>query len=153
MITLIYGQPASGKTTLAKAIIEKLQLNQNIWNVIHIDGDEWRDIINNKVYDKEGRMRNLQSAFDLALNLEKQGFHIILSFVCPYEAMRSYLREKTKVAEIYLTCDVDRGRKQYNALDFEAPKPKVLELNTTYNTINACVRKSLALIKRKSITI
>ena len=71
MIVLLYGQPACGKTTLAKGIKEKYNINIPI---VTIDGDEWRGICSNKAYDKEGRMKNLLSAFKLALNLEKQGF-------------------------------------------------------------------------------
>ena len=77
MIVLLFGQPASGKTTLA----DKFEYN----NQIRIDGDRWRDITQNKDYSKEGRLKNLKGAFDMALYLEKEGFLPILSVVTPYE--------------------------------------------------------------------
>jgi len=105
MTILFFGQPASGKTTLAKIIA------QQISNAVHIDGDEWRDITKNKDYSKEGRMANLKGAFDMALLLEKKGFTPVLSFVAPYEQMRSYLKQNGVANyQIYLhySGDVER---------------------------------------------
>ena len=147
---LIYGQPASGKTTLAQAIIKKLNESHGGFNwCISIDGDVWREIIDNKVYDLEGRKRNLKSAFDLAVNLESQGFMPVLSFVCPYEIMRSYLREKSNLVEIYLKHYEDRGRQQFAVQEFEEPCISVLNLNTTFDSIDVCVNKAIDYIRTK----
>jgi hypothetical protein len=140
MIILIYGQPASGKTTLAKGIIDKFNLNKCL---INIDGDEWREIVSNKAYDKEGRLKNLLSAFKLSLNLENQGFIPILSFVCPYEEAREFLRNKSNLVEIYLQHSEDRGRREFAASDYEEPKGDVLQLNTTICPLPLCVELSL----------
>lgn len=145
MIVLIYGQPACGKTTLSKGIKNKYNIPIPI---VTIDGDEWREISSNTAYDKEGRMKNLLSAFKLALNLEKQGFLPILSFVCPYEEARQFLRDKTLLVEIYLQYNEDRGRNSYAVPDFEEPKGEVLHLNTTLCQLPLCVELSLMRIYR-----
>ena len=63
MIILLFGQPASGKTTLANEFTEayhKARIDTDIWKDIYssmtsmyksfvlIDGDRWRDITQNK---------------------------------------------------------------------------------------------------------
>ena len=87
MIILLYGQPASGKTTLSNELM-RIYDNQD---AIQIDGDKWRDVTKNKDYSKEGRNRNLKGAFDMALYLEKDDYVPILSFVTPYTELRNYL--------------------------------------------------------------
>ena len=49
------GQPASGKTTLAKLLLNKLknQYGENIF--LNIDGDDLRDLFQNKDYSRKGR--------------------------------------------------------------------------------------------------
>jgi adenylylsulfate kinase len=51
MIYWFTGQPGAGKTTLAKKLVEYL----NVGNTIHIDGDDLRDIFKNKDYSENGR--------------------------------------------------------------------------------------------------
>lgn len=148
MIILLYGQPASGKTTLSKELM-RIYHNQD---VIQIDGDKWRDVTKNKDYSREGRNRNLKGAFDMAIYLEKEGFMPILSFVTPYEEYRKYLAENSnKLIEIYLSynSDVDRGRNMNFAKDFEQPSHNTtfLALNTSNLTINDCVGEIINFIK------
>lgn len=140
MIILFYGQPASGKTTLADAYV------QNNWEkhlgIIRIDGDKWRDITKNKDYSKEGRIRNLKGAFDMALYLEQLGYTPILSFVTPYDELRQYLKDNgNKLIEVYLEYSEDRGRTGYFAKDFEIPTIECLRMNTSELSIDECVNK------------
>ena len=88
MIILLFGQPASGKTTIAKTlngyITEKIKFgigNDFVsgMNII-IDGDEWRKVTQNKDYSREGRMNNLKGAFDTALFLENAGFMVTITY-------------------------------------------------------------------------
>ena len=64
MIYWFCGQPAAGKTTLAKALIEKLGTKH-----VHIDGDNLRHILQNNDYTREGRERNIQSVLDITDNI------------------------------------------------------------------------------------
>ena len=149
MILLFFGQPASGKTTLAREYIKESYLawksnltNNCIPTYIHLDGDEWRDITKNVDYSKEGRIRNLKGAFDMALYLEKKGFIPVLSFVAPYEELRQYLYENSKsLVQIYLRYNEDRGRTQFFAKDFEEPLGSCLTISTSLLTINECLAK------------
>lgn len=138
MIVLFFGQPASGKTTLAQAYIK-----ENVsCKYVHIDGDKWRDITKNKDYSKEGRMRNLKGAFDMAIYLEKEGFTPILSFVTPYQELRNYLLQNSaNLYQIYLSYNLDRGRNMNFANDFEEPNQNCLHIDTSEMSIYDCVGK------------
>jgi adenylylsulfate kinase len=147
MIILLFGQPASGKTTLSNELKSKIYSS----SLVQIDGDEWREVTKNKDYSKEGRLLNLKGAFDMAIYLEKKGFQIILSFVTPFEELRSYLAENgQEVAQIYLTYSGDRGRNMNFAKEFEEPTGDYLKIDTSTSTINECVSKIMNYVAKKS---
>ena len=166
MIILLFGQPASGKTTLANEFTEayyKARIDTNIWKEIFssmtsmhkafvlIDGDRWRDITKNKNYTKEGRIENLKQAFNMALYLEKEGYTPFLSFVTPYEELRQYLRDSSiNLAEIYLTYNGDRGRNDFFAKEFETPSGEYLHLDTSELSISDCITKISKYVAEKS---
>ena len=94
MIYWLYGQPGSGKTTLAKELVYHLD-NDLIGNqirgpykTVHIDGDGLREIFNNKDYSKEGREKNLRDVNKLIRFLDDQGFSVVVSVVAPYMDIR-----------------------------------------------------------------
>ena len=148
MIVLFYGQPASGKTTLADALHEKIW-DKSMYGTVRIDGDKWREITKNKDYSKEGRLRNLKGAFDMALYLEKEGYIGIISFVTPYEELRQYLKDNCKqLIEIYLEYNEDRGRNMNFAKDFEIPTTECLRMNTSELSIDECIDKVINYINQ-----
>ena len=52
MIYWFYGQPGAGKTTLGNALQERLNKKSPHLKIIRIDGDEMREIFQNKDYLK-----------------------------------------------------------------------------------------------------
>jgi adenylylsulfate kinase-like enzyme len=144
MIILFFGQPASGKTTLADRIYSMPSIFYEADNFIRIDGDKWRDVTKNKDYSKQGRINNLKGAFDMALYLEMEGYTPILSFVTPYEELREYLAQNAnKLCLIYLQYNQNRNRSDYFAIDFEEPKFECLKLNTSDKDIQDCVSEAM----------
>jgi adenylylsulfate kinase-like enzyme len=137
MIIVLFGQPACGKTTLAKKIAEN--------DFIHIDGDDLRDIFKNKDYSREGRIKNLNRASDIAKYLSYKGSNVVLSLVYPYEEARKYFDSLTKVKWIYLIYQEDRGRNQFKVEDFELPNRDDIDL--MINTSNTSVEDSVEQIK------
>ena len=76
----ITGQPGSGKTTLAKRFIEDkligLMKIQPV-RIVHIDGDDLREIVDNKDYSEEGRRENIKLAMNIARFMDDKGFTVI----------------------------------------------------------------------------
>ena len=139
MIISIFGQPASGKTTLAKKFIAE--------GFHHIDGDHLREMFNNKDYSREGRIRNLNRASDIAKYLHYTNHNVVLSLVYPYEEARDYLSKLSReVRWIYLIYEEDRGRDEFKVKDFELPHMN--EVDLIINTSNTSIEDSVDKIKR-----
>jgi adenylylsulfate kinase-like enzyme len=138
MIIVIFGQPGAGKTTIAQHFVKE--------NFHHIDGDVLRDIFKNKDYSREGRIKNLNRASDIAVYMNSISSNVVLSFVYPYEEAREYLSKLTKgVKWIYLIYQEDRGRDQFKVADFELPHMDNVDL--IINTSNTSVEDSVDQIK------
>jgi adenylylsulfate kinase-like enzyme len=137
MIIVLFGQPGSGKTTLAK----QFPTYRNI------DGDELRELFANKDYSREGRIKNLNRASDIAHYLHRHGNNVTLSLVYPYKECRDYLNslnENVKwICLIYEKVDgQERGREQFHVSDFEYPtNAEALYLNTTWLTEEECINE------------
>ena len=150
MIYSIYGQPASGKTTLGK----KLAIHLN--TPFMIDGDEFRGMFSNKNYGKEGRVENIKNANAVATYLNKKasqdewvaiyckenggnsimgrpvkkGTDVVMCLVNPYEELRAELKRQNRgqVVEIFLISSREL-RKEYHVEDFEKGSPDYI-INT-----------------------
>jgi GTPase SAR1 family protein len=133
MIIVLFGQPHSGKSTLAKMLPD----------FHNIDGDKLRDLFQNKDFSREGRIRNLNRASDIAHYLNDNGTNVVLSLVYPYKEARDYLNSlTTDVKWIYLIYEVDRGREKFHVQDFEYPdQEQTLYLNTEWMTEEECINK------------
>ena len=140
MLQKIYwftGQPGAGKTTLAKGLMNRLSLV----NFIHIDGDDIRDIFQNKDYSENGRRQNIQRAQDIAQFLNAKGNNVIVSLVSPYKDQRDNFKQNPNVVEIYVHTDEIRGREQFHVQNYEPPTENFIEINTTNTTVDECVEK------------
>lgn len=130
MIYWLTGQPGAGKTTLANYLYEYFPLG----SVIHIDGDDLRDMFDNKDYSEFGRRKNIERAQDIALFMNNKGFNVIVSLVSPYKDQRDKFKSKTNVIEIYVHTNEDRGRNNYHVTDYEPPTHDFIDIDTTYIT-------------------
>ena len=143
MIIVLFGQPHSGKSTLANILVNDLT------NTEIIDGDRFREVFKNTDYSKEGRMRNLTKACDIGYYLTKTELkdNIIYSMVFPYREVRDYLRNLMPDAKFfYLTYDTPRGRENFHVSDFELDS----EEDCTYiNTDTMTVEATISLIKEQ----
>jgi adenylylsulfate kinase len=131
------GQPGAGKTTLATGLMNRLSLV----NFIHVDGDDIRDIFQNKDYSENGRRQNIQRAQDIAQFLNAKKNSVIVSLVSPYKDQRDNFKQNPNVVEIYVHTDEIRGREQFHVQNYEPPTENFIEINTTNTTVDECVEK------------
>ena len=141
MIYWFTGQPGAGKSTLAAALKSALKARKQ--SVVHLDGEELRDITGNTDYGETGRIANIRSGQKLAAKLETEGIAVIASFVSPYRALREELKAKHRVVEIYVHTTAIRGREKYHAKTYEPPLSNFVDIDTTNATIEDCVGKIL----------
>jgi len=141
MIYYLIGQPHAGKTTLSKLLKDRLYPQ----NIIQIDGDDLRDIFQNKDYSEDGRRNNIRRAQDIAMFLNAKGIDVIMSLVSPYKDLRDELKEKSNVIEIYVHTDDIRGRESFHVENYEKPTENYIDINTTetseFNSLDELIRK------------
>jgi adenylylsulfate kinase-like enzyme len=146
MIVVFYGQPSSGKTTLAKLLQERIFL-QNQPTPVIIDGDEIRSIFKDTDYSKEGRLNNLKRISDIAIFLESKYNLVIISAVYPYQEARQYLDSIcNNVLWVHLFHVDFRERQEFHVKDFDLPfveARKNCSINTTNFTPEMCIDRIL----------
>ena len=118
MIYVLYGQPASGKTTLGKLLAEHLEIQ------FVIDGDEFREMIANKNYTEHGRIENIKNANAVATYLNKKNKNVVIALVNPYQDLRQELKNNNQDGCIEILLKSNRNlRKDYHVEDFEQGEP------------------------------
>ncbi len=145
MVLWFTGQPGSGKTTLTNKFIEdKLIGFMKIlhWKIVHIDGDDLRDVLDNKDYSEKGRRKNIQFAIDMAKVMDDKGYLVLVSLVSPYRDMREKLKSNRNITEFYLHTTEIRGKEDYFVENYEPPLHNFTEINTD-KPIEECVDEIL----------
>lgn len=132
MIYWFTGQPGAGKTTMAKELITYL----NNPKVVHVDGDDLRDIFKNKDYSENGRRKNIERAQDIARFMNEKGYTVIVSLVSPYKDQRETFKKENNVIEILVKTDEIRGRESFHVKEYEEPTDNYIELDTTNKKVD-----------------
>ena len=133
MIIWLTGQPGAGKTTLAKSLIKRIDLGDKVF---HLDGDDLRDVLDNKDYSEKGRRKNIQFAINMAKVLESKGYVVVVSMVSPYRDLRC-----GEVFWINSTRPTDREK--YWVDNFEPPLEAFWMIDTTDQSIEESVNEIL----------
>ena len=140
MIIWLTGQPGSGKTTICQEI-----LRLRDYRVFHIDGDDLRDLFENKDYSETGRRKNIELAQQISQYLHNKGKDVLVSLVSPYKDQRDKFKKKMgdNFVEVYIhTTDV-RGREDFFVKEYEAPTEKYLSIDTTNESVEESTKKVL----------
>jgi adenylylsulfate kinase-like enzyme len=145
MVLWFTGQPGSGKTTLTNRFIDdKLVGFMKIHphRIVHIDGDDLREAVDNKDYSEKGRRKNIQFAIDMAKVMDDKGYLVLVSLVSPYRDMREKLKSNRNITEFYLHTTDIRGKEDYFVEDYEPPLHNFTDIDTN-KSIEECIDEVL----------
>jgi adenylylsulfate kinase-like enzyme len=143
MIIWFTGQPGAGKTTLALKLIEEKKSANPELNIVHIDGDNLREITQNFDYSLEGRKKNIENVHTIARFMDFYGALVVISVVAPLRIMRDNLKETNKMIEVYVHTTNVRGREKNFAKNYEAPEKNFIDIDTTVDSVEESISKIL----------
>ena len=120
----------------------------------HIDGDDIRELFDNKDYSKEERMKNVQLAQQIAQYLHSKGQNVLVSLVSPYKEQREAFKTKLEnaIKEVYVHTSEIRGREQFFVDDYEPPTENFLDVDTTNKSVEEVAIKTWLYAKNKPNT-
>tara|TARA_R100000030_G_scaffold82531_1_gene65360 strand:+ start:317 stop:733 length:417 start_codon:yes stop_codon:yes gene_type:complete len=134
MILWFTGQPGSGKTTLSNELSETLVSMGYCEKTFQIDGDDLRDILDNKDYSEKGRRKNIEFAINMAKVMESKGYCVLVSLVSPYRDLR--------FGDVFYLSSTRTLREEYHVDTFEPPTENFTEINTD-KPIEECIDEIL----------
>lgn len=110
----IIGLSSSGKTTLARMVVEKLRENNHTCALI--DGDDVRNLFQIKSgFDPASRKEQSLRILRMAQWVEKQNIIPVIAMIHPFEEERKLFRESlNNYFQIYLNCTVDDCQRRDN---------------------------------------
>jgi adenylylsulfate kinase len=104
-VVFLTGLSGSGKTTIAKTVIENLK-KKGLAPLL-LDGDEIRNAIKLTGFDEESRKRHNLNVGYMAKLLEAQGKVVIVSLISPYDDIRNQIRSMcSKFIEVHVATDI-----------------------------------------------
>ena len=104
-VIFLTGLSGSGKTTIAKALVEKYK-KKGVVPVL-LDGDEIRKVIHQTGFDEESRKKHNLNVGYMASLLESQGNVVIVSLISPYIDIRNEIRTMcNKFVEVHVSTDI-----------------------------------------------
>jgi adenylylsulfate kinase len=118
-------------------------------DVFHIDGDDLRDLFDNKDYSEVGRRKNIELAQQISEYLHNKGRHLFVSLVSPYKDQRDKFKSKmgNNLIEVYVHTTEIRGRESFFVQDYEPPTENYIDIDTTNVSINDSANMILEFIK------
>jgi len=110
LVVWFTGLPASGKTTIARGVAERLR--RDGYRVEVLDGDWVRKTINPDAgFTRDERRRHLLRVAWIARLLARNGVVVLCSFVSPYRSVREEVRriieEEVPFIEVYVKCSLE----------------------------------------------
>ena len=158
MVIWLTGLSASGKTTIAEALINNLKDRGH--RVEHLDGDLIRKIFPGTGFTREERDRHVKRIGYLAAMLEKHDVFVVASFISPYQEARAFVRSQCKnFFEVYVSTPLAECEKRdpkglykkartgeisnFTGISdpYEPPENPEIEIDTTGITVDEAVTR------------
>ena len=163
------GYPSSGKTTIAKLLIKKLD-EYNL-PVVNLDGDQIRNLFKNKIYNKKTRLNSVNDYINLVKIVMMTKVLVIVSANHAFKEQRKLARKtfKSKYSEIWISTPIEVCKKRDvkklytkakrgkitnligHDLIFDNPINYDLKINTVVNSKKKCVNTIFNFLKTKKI--
>lgn len=164
-VVFLTGLSASGKTTVGKKVIEKL--NKKGLAPILLDGDEIRNAIKLVGFDEASRKKHNLNVGYMAKILESQRKIVIVTLISPYDDIRNEIRTMcNKFIEVHVATDIKicierdpkgmyqkaiRGEiKDFTGISapYYPPQSPELVLDTASMSAELCAVKIIDLLKK-----
>ncbi|MCX2682295.1 adenylyl-sulfate kinase [Campylobacter sp. MIT 21-1685] len=158
------GLAGSGKSFIAEALYKNLRRKMN--TIILLDGDKFRELLENFAYDKESRIEVSLKRSQFAHFLSSQGMLVIVSAISMWNKVYRYNRETLQqYFEIYVKCELDELKRRdkkglYSGftngkisnvvgmdINYDEPKPDLLIDNTKCDLLDEKVQKIVNALK------
>lgn len=92
MIIWFIGLSGAGKTTLSRALYDRLKPGTR--HLVHLDGDDFRDMFRNDVdHTVEGRRKNAERISHTCRMLDAENIHVIASVLSLFPEWQAWNRE------------------------------------------------------------
>lgn len=172
-VVLFTGLSGSGKSTVAKAVAQRLEVS-SARRVVVLDGDEVRHMLSAGLgFDRESRSQNVRRIGYVASLVAGAGGIVLAAAIAPYEADRADVRHRTEAAATFVLVHVAtplevceaRDRKHLYAraragevpeftgisAPYEQPHDADLVIDTTDLDLAASVDAVLAVLARSGV--
>ena len=155
MIYWLTGQPGSGKTTLSNLLKKELEKGRMFtYKIEQLDGDNVRELFQNKDYSEKGRRYNVDIVQKISHYIQTKGDDTIVSLVSPYRDQREEFKNLMgdKIVEIYVHTSEERERDHFKSKDYQEPIDNFIDIDTTDVTPEESLVEILIKLKFKNKT-
>ncbi|MBC7952339.1 MAG: adenylyl-sulfate kinase [Rhodospirillaceae bacterium] len=107
MVIWLIGLSGAGKTTLGRALYERMK--PQLPNLVLVDGDEFREVMGNDIgFTYEDRLKNAERFSKFCRFLDKQGIHLICCVLSNFPDWQKWNRENlSEYYEIFVDTNID----------------------------------------------
>jgi len=160
------GLSGSGKSTISERVYARLQ--EEGYEVEHLDGDAVRDVFPTTGFSKKERDDHVKRVGFVASLLQKHGVFVVASFISPYQDARDFVRGMCEdFTEVHISTPLEEcERRDVKGLyekarkgeidnftgisdPYEEPEDPELEIDTTDITPEEGVRRVFDYLKSK----